>query len=164
MLFSGAFAAAAATFMFLVAALFWKPSVVAERGAFLVGDAVLTLLLVVLAVTFVVIVYGIRFSHRIAGPVYALSRNMSFVKQGRLTAELKLREKDQFQNLAGSFNTMLAVLREREQGDIDVLARLKEDVDQLAALAPGEATEACDRLARSLDSLLDRKGGYLKAE
>ncbi len=51
LMFIGAFAIAAAVLMFLMASLFWTPSGSAQTGSYQLGDAVATLLLVVLGVT-----------------------------------------------------------------------------------------------------------------
>jgi len=45
-------------------------------------------------------------THRIAGPLYRFERHAQRVGSGEISPDLKIRKKDQFQNLAGVFNKM----------------------------------------------------------
>ena len=56
---------------------------------------------------------GILYSHRIAGPLYQLDRKMRRIASGEAPSPLQFRRRDQFVELAESFNAMLAKLRER---------------------------------------------------
>jgi len=65
-------------------------------------------------VAFVVMVgLGILYSHRIAGPLHHLHRRMQEIAAGAAPSPLRFRRKDQFQELADSFNAMIAKLKER---------------------------------------------------
>lgn len=55
---------------------------------------------------------SIYFSHRIAGPVYRLEKNlMNMISEGDLTKQFCLRENDELKELAGALNTMTSNLR-----------------------------------------------------
>ena len=56
---------------------------------------------------------GILYSHRIAGPLYQLDRKMRRIASGEEPSPLQFRRRDQFVELAESFNAMLVKLRER---------------------------------------------------
>lgn len=45
-------------------------------------------------------------THRVAGPMYRFEKYAQKVGSGELLADLKIRKKDQFQNLANAFNKM----------------------------------------------------------
>lgn len=45
-------------------------------------------------------------THRVAGPMYRFEKYAQEVGAGRLSSDLKIRRKDQFQNMAGAFNKM----------------------------------------------------------
>lgn len=68
----------------------------------------------VAALVFVLMmVLGIRYSHRIAGPLYQLNNRMKRIANGEDLSPVKFRRKDQFLELAENFNAMIATLRKR---------------------------------------------------
>lgn len=156
------FSIVAVVTMFVVGLLTWTEGAVQtpKSSVDLIG-ALTTLLLIMLVLIFIVIVYGLRFSHRIAGPVYALNRNMSYVKQGRLSQDLHLRDHDEFQSLAASFNTMLKTLRDREKEDLKDLELIKSQVNQVASGAEdGSVKNTLSEVEQLLDGLNRRKTAY----
>ena len=56
---------------------------------------------------------GIRYSHRIAGPLYQLNGRMQRIANGEPPSLVKFRRNDQFLELAESFNAMIVTLRNR---------------------------------------------------
>ena len=56
---------------------------------------------------------GILYSHRIAGPLHHLDHKMRQIASGENPAPLTFRRRDQFRELAESFNAMIGKLRER---------------------------------------------------
>jgi len=50
-------------------------------------------------------------THRIAGPMYRFEKYINEIGSGRLYSDLKIRKKDQFQNMAGSLNKMTQDLK-----------------------------------------------------
>lgn len=57
---------------------------------------------------------GIFITHRIAGPIYALERRMKQIAQeGMQNTPFHFRRTDEFQELAESFNTMMASLQKQ---------------------------------------------------
>ncbi|HAZ09623.1 MAG TPA: hypothetical protein DCY56_00745 [Candidatus Omnitrophica bacterium] len=50
-------------------------------------------------------------THRIAGPMYRFEKYINEIGSGRLYSNLKIRKKDQFQNMAGSLNKMTQDLK-----------------------------------------------------
>jgi hypothetical protein len=53
---------------------------------------------------------GVRVSHRICGPVYRIEQTLRALREGRETGPIKLREGDQFQDLAESINQALRLM------------------------------------------------------
>jgi methyl-accepting chemotaxis protein len=73
-----------------------------------------TLYFAVSGVVFVVMMgLGILYSHRIAGPLYNLDRKMRRIASGEDPSPLSFRRRDQFLELAESFNAMIVKLRAR---------------------------------------------------
>jgi len=89
---------------------------------------------------------GIRASHRIAGPMYVITRELAEVGSGNLAARVHLRDKDMFRAEAESVNASLEALCDRIDA-IQVAAR-----ELQAAHAAGADTGA------RLDDLLGRIG------
>lgn len=57
--------------------------------------------------------WGLRFSHRIAGPLNAFSRFLTELEQGKLANAVKLRETDQLKELSGFSERILALLQRK---------------------------------------------------
>lgn len=106
---------------------------------FLFWLVLLGVLIMLVAVGF----YGLRLSHRIAGPVYAFSRHLDLIKRGIYYSDLKLRKKDEFKNLANSFNIALEALRAREREQIESLEEIASTLNNLSKILVQEpATES----------------------
>lgn len=84
--------------------------------------SVVTLLIVTegvfLMLTFLLSVF---MSHRIAGPLYKLRKNMDEFSKGNFDRKLAFRKKDYFPELAADFNQMVRNVREREIRENEVL-------------------------------------------
>lgn len=77
-------------------------------------SALSTLYFAVSGVVFVLMMgLGILYSHRIAGPLYHLDRKMRRIAGGEEPSPVQFRQRDQFVELAESFNAMVVKLRER---------------------------------------------------
>ena len=66
-----------------------------------------------LAATFAVAIWALFATHRAAGSVYHLKRVIEEIKAGNFDARVRLREKDEFQDVARSFNEMMDQLRKQ---------------------------------------------------
>ena len=77
-------------------------------------SALSTLYFAVSGVVFVLMMgLGILYSHRIAGPLHHLDHRMRQIAGGEDPSPLIFRRRDQFRELAESFNAMIAKLRDR---------------------------------------------------
>ena len=93
-----------------------------------------TLLLATILILIGVIYFGLRFSNKIVGPIYAFGRNLQQVQQGDYTGELHLRHGDEFQNLSGVFNLTVEALRQRIYDDVAFYNKLIGEVQALGGL------------------------------
>lgn len=57
-------------------------------------------------------VFGAYYTKRVAGPIYALKRRLQGFIESRSTAKLKLRNSDEFQNLAHLYNKAMETVEE----------------------------------------------------
>lgn len=62
---------------------------------------------------FVVYRYNLRASHRIAGPLFSLQRNLQSVESGDIGFTMEVRQDDQFHELSDQMNKTVGSLRER---------------------------------------------------
>lgn len=120
------------------------------------------ILLAVLVLLVAVGFYGLRLSHRVAGPVYAFSRHLDFIRRGVYYNDLKLRKRDEFKNLANSFNATLEALRTREKESIASLEEIVSILDNLSKLLAQEP--ATESEAAKLRELVAKINGMIKVQ
>ena len=95
---------------------------------------------------------GILFTHKVAGPVYKMSRLLKLVGDGQLQVAASLRKGDELQTFFDTFTSMVASLRDREKG------KLEEVEKALAALDRGAKDEAVAALTGVRDTMKRRLG------
>lgn len=69
-----------------------------------------------LLIMIVISVYGVKYSHSIAGPVYRMTKDVQAVLEGNLDVRIRLRKGDHFHALADEINLL-----------IDFMAQTKKD-------------------------------------
>ena len=75
---------------------------------FLVSMSLVNLLIVA-----VIAIWALFITHRAAGSVYHMKRVIDAIKSGNAKERVHLREKDEFQDLARSFNAMMDELQKK---------------------------------------------------
>lgn len=97
-------------------------AVVQTTARFLLPLLVQTVLAVTVVTSIAALAVTLFVSHKIAGPIYRLKKVMKEVGDGDLSGEFRIRQKDQLQDLAGSFSDMILKTREK-------LSELREKAD-----------------------------------
>ena len=64
--------------------------------------------------TLIINVFGILLSHRTAGPLYHFKRVFEAIKKGDHSARVRLRPKDDFKDVAATFNEMMDELTQKK--------------------------------------------------
>lgn len=110
-----------------------------------------TLLLAVVEVLLIAGVWwgSLMASHKIAGPVYVIVRQMEKLADGDLTARVRLRKKDVFQDEAVTINNCIEMLQERLQG----VKTLAAEFEQFEAKSSAERAELAAKLKRELAAI-----------
>ncbi|MGQ0522848.1 MAG: HAMP domain-containing protein, partial [Betaproteobacteria bacterium] len=72
-----------------------------------------SLVVATLVVTLAVAIWALFITHRAAGSVYHIQRVIGEIRSGNLKARVHLREKDEFQDLARSFNELMDELQKK---------------------------------------------------
>jgi len=71
-------------------------------------------------------------THRIAGPMYRFEKYINEIGSGKLYSDLKIRQKDQFQNMVGALNKMTGDLK-MGLGEVNVVsAKLDKLIEELS--------------------------------
>jgi hypothetical protein len=93
---------------------------------------------------------GILFTHKVAGPVYKMSRLLKMVGDGQLHVAASLRKGDELQTFFDTFTSMVGSLRDREK------AKLEQVEKALEALDRGAKDEAVAALSGVRDTMKRR--------
>ncbi|MFC2075166.1 hypothetical protein ACFLRA_02725 [Bdellovibrionota bacterium] len=129
-------------------------------------DIFQSLVAVFVGVTAILMLLGIFMSHKMAGPVFALLRQMKLLSHGDFNATLLLRKGDEFQNLREGYNELVTSLQNRIKEDILRITRIRQDlgdrIDSLSKIgAPPTQVEELRALKDSLDLMYDEKNNLL---
>jgi len=130
-------------------------------------NAIIAMLMVILVFVAFTIWYGIRFSHRVVGPIYAFNRHLNWIKDGNYTRDLHLREKDEFQNLSAVFNNMQASLRQRARDSVDEMDKVEAGLSELAEVLGQDgfdrerAADLIKRLKADMEAAKVKNEGYI---
>ena len=132
-----------------------------------ISNIMLVLIFIVILAVFVTILYGVRLSHRIVGPIYAFNRHLNWIRDGIYVHDMRLREKDEFKNLSKVFNTMQAALRRRSQQSIDACVKTSNNLNELQKLLGqdgldiGKAATMLEGLKADLETLRNENEKFL---
>ncbi len=89
-------------------------------------------------------ILGILVTHRIAGPVFVVSRMMTALTKGHFPLVRNLRKDDDLQNLFASFINLLDSVRGRERAEVELLGKA---MAMLRAVSPTETSGALEILS-----------------
>jgi hypothetical protein len=100
---------------------------------------------------------GFLMSHRVAGPVYVLGRELRLLAQGRFPEPRSLRRGDELKNVFVLFQEAVRSLRDREQRRVSVLEELLGTLRAASARVPelGAAIPALEAEVRASREALD---------
>jgi len=110
----------------------------------------LVLLLRLLLITPLVIVVGLIFSNRIAGPIYSMKRFLRKVSQGHYEGRLTFREHDELQDVAEEVNALVSGLeaaKNRRKEKSDVLKKEIEALESAIYFNKYDSKEIMEKLA-----------------
>lgn len=109
----------------------------------------------------ILFVVGIFLSHRMAGPLFAFTREMKKLKEGNLSAHLEFRKKDEFKELKVPFNQWVDYLQRMKLQDIDKISKLSHDlkalIEQIQKEAPGAETKDLSDILEAIQAFQSAK-------
>lgn len=91
--------------------------------------------------------FGIYFTHKVAGPIFKMTKLLRQVGVGNLAVEARLRKGDELQDFFGAFAQMVAGLRKFESEQLEELDAAQR------ALSAGRAEEAAAFLGRAREAM-----------
>jgi hypothetical protein len=92
----------------------------------------LTLLLVLTALVVGVGLAGIVVTHKVAGPIFKMTRQIRTVASGNWRIPQKLRKGDELMDFFGEFETMVRSLREQREKELSLLDAATEKIEKSA--------------------------------
>ncbi len=114
-------------------------------------DVFLLLVFLQLAVMSVMFLVSIFLSHRIAGPIYKLSKSMELARDGKLEGPIYFRKNDHFKEVADLFNSMMARLNERTKSREDGIQAAVSSLEVALQKQPSiEARASIEEALRNL--------------
>lgn len=104
-----------------------------------------------------IVILGILYTHRIAGPLYRIKLYAKMVGEGRLDTDIKFRRKDVIHSFGESFNDMTKSYSDRLTVLISEIQQFKDAIAELKSLTEkGEDTEIAMKRALEQDSRIKR--------
>lgn len=116
-------------------------------------------ILILAVVTGAIALISVLFSHRIAGPLYRIEKNLEAMASGDLTVNTRLRGHDQLTSLAGDLNAMVRSLNHTSRSVMDAIDGMSAAEERLRSLLSrdeppeDELTAAAKGLAAQIDEL-----------
>ena len=129
--------------------------IVKSTADFILPVIIQTLLMVTIFSGIAVWIITLFISHKIAGPLYRLKREIDILKEGDLTRNFKIRAKDQIQDLARSLNLMCASLRLKHTELRNKYHRLKGYLEAKDFRVLPEQKEEFFKLEQDIDDILN---------
>jgi len=110
--------------------------VVSTQNRFLIGSFVAMAI-----ISCLLFILGIYSSHRIAGPMYRITKNMKLVGMENDVDTIQIRKKDQLKEMADAFNHMVHTIKDRMYQDMKMIDQVKMRVSQLHESLKGESLD-----------------------
>ncbi|GMR05253.1 MAG: hypothetical protein BMS9Abin24_049 [Thermodesulfobacteriota bacterium] len=124
---------------------------------------------ILVVVTMAIAAISVLFSHKIAGPLFRVERNLEEIGSGDLTVQTRFRGADQLIALSGDINDMTRSLNHAARSLSDASVHIEECERDLAGLLEAEVLDrggllkARDRLALAIEEF-NRTASAIKTE
>jgi methyl-accepting chemotaxis protein len=106
------------------------------QNQFLVGT-----LIAIAVVSCLLLVLGVYASHRIAGPMYRITKNLNLIGVENEMDTIQIRKRDQLKEMADAFNHMVHALKDRMYQDMRIIDQVRTKVVQLYDSLKGESLD-----------------------
>ncbi|MGC8927678.1 MAG: hypothetical protein ACP5QK_07115 [Myxococcota bacterium] len=116
----------------------------------------------ILAIFLSLVIWGILITHRIAGPIFIISRYVDSITDGKIPETRPLRKKDELKEFFEKFNRMLEALKERENIDIVTINDVLKTLENIKESLPPERKAEIEKEVSELNRIIERKREFIK--
>lgn len=92
-------------------------------------------------VSCLLLILGVYASHRIAGPMYRITKNLNLIGVENQMDTIQIRKRDQLKEMADAFNHMVHALKDRMYQDMRVIDQVKGKISHLHDSLKGESID-----------------------
>lgn len=103
-------------------------------------------------ITLALVAISLFYSHKIAGPVFRIEKNLEAIGWGDLTVNTKFRGNDQLMSLAEDLNVMVRSLNHSVRGGAEALESIRQAHQRLSSIV-GQENPSEEELRREIDAL-----------
>ena len=108
-----------------------------------------------LLVSPLIFILGLLFSHRIAGPVYRISKTLEEITKGNLGLKIKLREGDELVDLADMINNLTDNLNKTMIADKDMAIKIEKDLEEIKKLVSNQPCD-CAKVGSIINAIQEK--------
>ncbi|PJC48342.1 MAG: hypothetical protein CO035_04010 [Candidatus Omnitrophica bacterium CG_4_9_14_0_2_um_filter_42_8] len=108
-----------------------------------------------LLVSPLIFILGLLFSHRIAGPVYRITKTLEEIIKGNLGLKIKLREGDELVDLAYMINNLTDNLNKAMITDKDIAIKIEKDLEEIKKLISSQPCD-CAKIESIISSIQEK--------
>ncbi len=122
----------------------------------------LYLIAFVIAIFLSLVIWGILITHRVAGPIFIISKYVDSISDGKIPETRPLRKKDELKEFFDKFSKMLDSLKERENVDIVAINDVLKTLEGVKDILPSDKKSEIEREIGELNKIIDRKREFIK--
>ena len=93
------------------------------------------------------------FSHRIVGPLFRMQKTFEDVLSGNLALRIKFRDKDEFQDMANKFNTMIEAFGDKVSKSKQLIEEMKKELKSIKS--KNNHIVALEKTLNELDKIIN---------
>jgi len=108
-----------------------------------------------LLVSPLIFILGLLFSHRIAGPVYRISKTLEEITKGNLGLKIKLRKGDELVDLADMINNLTDNINKTIISDKDIAIKIEKDLEEIKKLISSQPCD-CAKVESIINSIQEK--------
>lgn len=108
-----------------------------------------------LLVSPLIFILGLLFSHRIAGPVYRITKTLEEIIKGNLGLKIKLREGDELVDLAYMINNLTDNVNKAMITDKDIVIKIEKDLEEIKKLISSQPCD-CAKIESIINSIQEK--------
>ena len=135
-----------------------KSYITSIQNHFLIGIPI-----AIVAVSCLLLMLGIYASHRVAGPMYRMTKNLNMIGVENQMDTIQIRKRDQLKEMADAFNHMVHALKDRMYQDMRMVDHVRSKISQLHESLKGDSldikklSEQVKEIDKLATELRDRK-------